>query len=384
MNIELIEIEVSTAASVTATALNVVNQQVAARDAIEAGFLIMEERYKNVIYDVTTTAGMDAAKRARAEVRQVRFNVQNATKEVSSKINDVKAGFSSASEKLIERIFRTETPLDEQVKCEEIRKATEKALKEQVERDQAAKVQLSINALVLDVDLASATADQLSAALADLQSIEISLEIFGGRAGEAQQIQVNTLEQLTKLHATALTAEKLQLAMADQQRQLDAARKLFDDQQATAVAARITEDLRLAGVRQKQADDLAAARKELDDRIEAERLAEQARQEVVAQAVRDAAAADQKILDDAAAAERQHLDAIAACKRKVLDDLATAERIENARIETNASRVRDAAVQLLEALVELVDEVDTFFDQNAGFIDTNAAHNAIHLALKGK
>jgi hypothetical protein len=90
-------------------------------------------------------------------------------------------------------------------------------------RVQAAIIQARIDSLDFDMELIGATAERIQRDMALLHSTEVSLEIFGARAGEAQQVKTETLENLGRLHATTLATELRQAAMAEQQAKIDAA-----------------------------------------------------------------------------------------------------------------------------------------------------------------
>ena len=215
-----------------------------------------------------------------------------------------------------------------------------KAAEEQAEREQAAKIQARIDGLGFDMRLLSQASSLVLAEKTLLSAVEVSLEIFGNRAGEAEQTKQTTLSQLDSLYASAVAREEQLRILVAQQEALAAAQKKLEDDQAAAVAARMAEDLRLAGLRAEEERRIAAERAKLDADLAAARLAEQAKIDEAARLVREAAAAEQKILDDAAAAERQRLADAAAAESKRLADIAAAERAEEQRL----SDIRVAAL----------------------------------------
>ena len=75
-----------------------------------------------------------------------------------------------------------------------------KAAEEQAEREQAARIQARIDALGLNVGLVNSSPDVILAELSRIDQTEVSLEIFGARAGEAAQIKAATRNQLDQLY----------------------------------------------------------------------------------------------------------------------------------------------------------------------------------------
>lgn len=232
--------------------------------------------------------------------------------------------------------------------------AIEKAKVEQAEREQAARIQARIDNLGFNLSLVGAPSASIKAEIKELTTIEVSLEVFGARAGEAQQIKLATLEKLAALHASALVTDAQQAAIEAQKAEQAAAaeklafeRRLMEEERAAIQAS-------LDAQRAQLANEQAAARKVEQDRVdEANRLA------------REAAAAAQKILDDAAALERQRLNQEAAEQRakQAAEDEAAAEASRLAAVARNAAadaafikdqRVRNAAGDMLELLQSVV------------------------------
>lgn len=232
--------------------------------------------------------------------------------------------------------------------------ATEKALLEKLAQEQADRLQARIDNLAFCSLLIGSPSAVIQADIDDISAIEVSLESFGSRAGEAQQLKQETLAKMAALYQSTVATEQAHAELERQQEALRAAQKKLEDDQAAAAAARAAEDKRLASLRDQLDADLAAARQ-----------AEQAKIDEAARVEREAAAAAQKILDDAAAAERQRLDEEAAEQRAKLEaEAAAAAEVERlAAVARNAAadaafikdqRVRNAAPALLASLQECI------------------------------
>lgn len=239
-----------------------------------------------------------------------------------------------------------------------------------VAREQAAVIQHRIDVLGFDVSLVGASAVQLLQKINDLGAIEISLEVYGDRAGEAQQLQAATLEQLNQLHDKALFAEAQQLAAAAQQAKLDAERAAFEIQVRAANEA--------AALTAKEAQEEIAKQHAI---LQLQRAAIDAEVAAAAKVISDKAAAEQKVLDDAAAEERALKDATLAASRALVQaELELAKQAHLAALAADEV-LRDASEALLAALIDLSFQVDQFqWRTSTSALSTDAAHAAIQQA----
>lgn len=336
--------------SPVAQALALVTTQVTQFGTLEAGFAVLETRYANVVYDVTTTKGMEDAKKARQEIRQVRYNAQALLKEAKAPLNTLKEQVTETADKIIERILKTEEPIDAQIKAEEDRKAAEKAERERLEAEAKAKVQAAVDGIGGFVQRAAGkTSEEITALTVELQALPIDLDTFGDRAGEAAELKDEVLailaDLLEKAKASELAAQQLAAqaqAQAAEAQRLANERKLLDAERAEIQAG---IDAQRKALQDQQAAINAQAEK-LREEAEAPARAAAAAAAAAEQATRDAEA--RRLLDEAAA--RQKAMAEAARKDAVL---------------------RDAAKPLLIALLALVNE-----EQPLG-IERQAYQNAL-------
>ena len=337
-------------------------------NAVTAGLADLKRKYGNVVVDVSSPSALAFAKTARHEIREPRHACEKIRKALKAPALLRAKLIDSEAARITAELLAIEAPWDEAIKAEEARKEVAKAALEQAEREQSEKIQARIDALGLNVGLVNASPDVILIELSRISQTEVSLEIFGSRAGEAAQIKAATQDQLDQLFRAAEVRKLQQAALDLQQAQLAAAQKKLDDDQAAAVAARMAEDLRLAGLRAEEERRIADERAKLDSDLATARKAEQDKLDAEAKLVRDAADAAQKVLDDAAAAARKKADDLAAAERLRLFELAAIERAEferavaekqaeAARIEANSSRVRGAATALLTGLQWALDQI---------------------------
>lgn len=356
-----------------------------------AALAALRARLSNVAYDVSTIKGLDIAKKDRAEVRGLRVALEAKRVELKAPALERSRLIDAEAKALTAELVALEKPIDDQIKAEERRKEVEKAAREQAEREAAAIVQGRIDAIRNLVNSsAGLNSHELSAVTSRLAEVEITLEEFGERAGEAAQVKGQALKQLAELATIAreseserarLIAEREELARlraeqeanerAERQRiaaeqkaeadRLAAERKKFEQEQAAARAeAKQREDADRA--RRDEEDRLAReARAAEDKRIADARAALEAEQRAAREAEEAKAAAARKIEQDAADAaaafERQRLDKIAADERAEQDRL-NAEKAAKAQAEYDAlmkaaadmKRMHDASPAMLGAL----------------------------------
>lgn len=366
----------------------------------------LRSRLANVAYDVSTIKGLDIAKKDRAEVRGLRVALEAKRVELKAPALERSRLIDAEAKALTAELVALEKPIDDQIKAEERRKEVEKAAREQAEREAAAKVQQCIDAIRESVAGAiGKSADAIAKFILLSEGIEITLEEFGDRAGEAAQVKARLLDQLREMHAAAVAHEAEQARMAaerEEMARLRAEQETRDNAERERIAAeQKAEADRLAAERKAFEKEQAAARAEAKKREDADR----ARRDEEDRLAREARAAEDKRIADARAAleaeqraireaeeakvaaerkaEQDRLDAIAAEKREAaaaeqrrLDEEAAARRAAEEAKHAAEQRLRDAAPALLAALKEML----LLVDREADDPETASARAAIELA----
>jgi colicin import membrane protein len=340
-----------------------------------AALAVLRARLENVAYDVSTTKGLDIAKKDRAEVRGLRTALEAKRVELKAPALERSRLIDAEAKALTAELVALEKPIDDQIKAEERRKEVEKAAREQAEREAAAKVQARIDAIrALAILPAGTKAAGIAAAIKSLADVDVSLGSFGDRAGEAAQAKTQTAASLDELHAAALAHEAEQVRMAAEREELA---RLRAEQEARDKAERE----RIAAEQKIEADRLAAERKAFEKeqaaaRAEAKKRedADRARRDEEDRKAREARAAEDKRLADARAAveaeqramrqaaeakaaaerkaEQDAADAAAALERQRLDRIAAAEREEAAREQAERAAKAEAEYAALMAAAE--------------------------------
>lgn len=223
-------------------------------DTVEAGLARLQKRYANVVFNVSTTKGMKEATDARMAIREPRYAVKNALDAAKKPLNELKADITARAEALTAEILKLETPIDEQIKAEEKRKADEKEAREAADRARLLAITERISAIRAMGARAStcrtaARVEEIKTALA-----AVDLTGFDEFEGEAVAAHTAATETVTNIHAAkvaeeaereerrlAQEAEDARIkaaadALAQQQAELERQRKEFADQQAAFLA----------------------------------------------------------------------------------------------------------------------------------------------------
>lgn len=338
----------------TALALKQMNANVAEFDAVEAGLQELEQKYTNVVYDVTTTKGMTDAKAARMEIRQVRYNVQNAVESAKRPLEALKKAIAGRGAAIIARTDPLEKPIDAQIKAEEERKAAKKAEEErkEAERVKAINDRVEYFAQVIVANVTASAAD-IQKALEEVEAKVITLDEYAERAGEAEQSKRSAVETLGLMLTQRKAADEANAAaarLAEEQRQRE------EEQRARDEAARVEREKAEAAERER----IEAERKKLDDERAAFQRQQEAfrqqQQESAAQAEREAKEkADRRVRWQLSIGAMKDFSSLVRTVREV------DEAIENLRAVTltferfgelldEAAKVRDEEVAKLQAM----------------------------------
>lgn len=249
---------------------------------------VVREKYAAAVFDYKTTAGLDEAKAARVEIREVRYSIQNAEKSVLVPYQDaVKAAQARVTQvkefgqKLKDDVLLIETPIDTAIKAEEKRRSDEKEAKEQAERERVDAIQVKITRFrSVAGAYAARSAEDIASILESVKSSVVLPEEYAEFEAEATIARDNAIEQLETLHGAAVAREAAAAQLAAQQKELDELRekqRIADEEAETLRKKRAEED------RQRLADQQA----ELDRQREQLKKDQDAQKEKDAQAERD-------------------------------------------------------------------------------------------------
>ena len=216
----------------------------------EAALADLAGRYKGVLFEVQTPAGLATAKKARAELRTYRVALEKLRVEIKAPALKRVQEVDSEARRITAALVALEDPIDAQIKKEEERK--------ELERTAAAR----------------AEADRL-AAEAESKRIVEEAKLAAERADIARRQAALDAAEKERLETEAAARRKIE----EEER---AARQRIEDQERAARVAREEADRVAAVARAAEEALLRVAR----DKVEAER-AEVLRQERLAQQARD-------------------------------------------------------------------------------------------------
>jgi colicin import membrane protein len=310
------------------TAIVEVQTAVAEFDKVAAGLAELQKQYGGVVYDVTTTKGMDEAKAARAAVREPRYEIERVRKAAKAPILKLGKELDDRAKAITADILKIEEPIDEQIKNEEARKEAEKQAKIAAEQKRVADLQERVAELRGNRMLSPTSGSELIAEhISDLEGAAVD-DTFQEFREQAEAAKAEGLEWLRNVHAAAvgheaeqarIKAEREELArlraeQAERDRLAEIERKALAEKQAAEAAAeraRIAEEERQAKALRdaeaaKQAEELRLMRlaQETAAAAERKRIADE---EAAAKAIRDAEA--KKLADERAEFERQQAEA---------------------------------------------------------------------------
>ena len=299
----------------------VVSTQVAEYSQTAAGLAELRNRLANVVHDVTTTAGMEAARKDRRECVGLRTSLEAKRVELKAPALERCKLIDAEAKRITGEIWSLESPIDSTIKVEEDRKAREKAEREQKERQRIAEIHRRIEFI------RSRVVELIGESSADVQAVMAQMEP-DGEIGSAL-----TFENYAELLPIAIEARDGTLAKLREMH----AQTLANEQEA----ARLKTEREAFAAQKKEQDRL--------DEIERDRLADEAR-------------AAKKARDDEAKAERKRLDHEARAareQREAADRQAKLERDEQDRIakakreaDEKADRERKAALDKQQAEID--------------------------------
>lgn len=302
---------------------------VAEYTATEAALGELRGRLKDVVHDVTTTKGMEAAKKDRAEVRGLRTALEAKRKEIKAPALERCRLIDAEAQRITAALLELEEPIDAQIKAEEKRKADEKAAKEEAERKRVAAIRERIDGMRDATIRASGKDSKTIEMIVGMLSDTAIDESFSELAAEAEGVKQGTLTKLREMLAAAEAQEAEAKRLAEQRAELARQEKEAAERRAAERRAQEEEAARIRAQQEAEAARLKAEREAFErQQAEASRKAEEERAE-----------ADRK-----AAAEREEADRIAREKREAEEREAKARRDEEERIAREAREAEERRI----------------------------------------
>ncbi|AVS68155.1 hypothetical protein C8245_23050 [Paracidovorax avenae] len=336
-----------------ATAVEVLRSTALAElSAVDLGIAALRDKYADANYDVSTTKGMDAAKRARLDIRERRYKVPHIVKAQKEVLTQISRDIDSEGDRITQALLALETPIHNVIKAEEDRKAEEKAERERVARERAERIQRDMDTMRDAVlQAVGTTPERIQQLMDSVLAVDVTVDAFGDRAGEAMQLKLQTGNRLADLKAQAEAAAVLQAQLEEQRAALRRA------EEARKASEELERQVREAAER-AQREEADRLQREAADQLAQERAAfERQQQEAVEERARE-----QKRLND----ERAALEAEREAERQAVEQArrqAEQDRREQEQREADERAAREAkdkaAQQRMHAASPLMLEVLT-------------------------
>lgn len=247
----------------------------------DAALADLAGRFKDVVYDVTTTAGMQSARVARAELRGYRVDLEKTRVEIKAPALERCRLIDAEAKRITAVLSDLEDPIDAQIKSEEKRKEREAMERVMAEQRRVNDIRAQIDHIKRwPASCVGMKAAQVAEVLAALTARVIGEDFaeFQGEAREALQVSIAQVEAMhagavaQEAEAERIKAERAELAKlraeADAREQADrealeserrAARVQIDAEQRAAREAQAVEDSRLAAERARLEAERTAA-----------------------------------------------------------------------------------------------------------------------------
>ena len=324
------------------TALTLQQHAMQEIDAVAAGITALQEKYRDVVFDVATTKGMADAKAARQEIRQVRYDVERIRKDKGSELKKIATAINDRAAEITSPIRALEDPIDAQIKAEEDRKEAEREAKRQAEAERVAAMNARLdNIRNMPLQAVGASAEEIQQAIEKLDGdgLDGFDEVY---LPTAQQTKDAALASLQKLLDERRALDE-QAAELERQRQEQAAREAEE-----AEARRQQQEREDAERRERQAREDAdrAARQAEEDR----QRAEQAERDRAEREAEEARLAEQRRQLEAEQAAQREAEAKAEQERQEAAQRAEADRM--AREQAEAEEREQARVQAEQEAID--------------------------------
>ena len=215
-----------------------VSTEIAEYQPIAAVLAELHKRYARVVYDVRTTPGMEMAKAARKELRDVRINLEDIRKELKAPALKRAKAIDEEAKAITEKIVALESPIAEQIEAEAKREEREKQERIEKEQRRVAEIQTRVNAIRwLPSSMAGRPSESIEKALVELRSRVIGPD-FEEFQREAEMERATAVQTLSTVLAGAQAQESEAEKVAAERAELARLRKEADEREARDAAER--------------------------------------------------------------------------------------------------------------------------------------------------
>lgn len=174
----------------------------------ETALTKLEKQLANVVYDVSTVKGLDAAKKDRAKLRTLRTSLDKLRKELNQEDQKRIATRNEQAKAITGRISALEDPIDEQIKKREDEQQRAREERERAEAERLRVINDAIAALErIPLEHLDSTADQLAEAITALEADELAT-FDDVHMPTARAVRDASLDRLRKMHMHRVEIER--------------------------------------------------------------------------------------------------------------------------------------------------------------------------------
>jgi hypothetical protein len=235
-------------------------------DKVSAGLAAIAARYPvDLVYDVTTGAGMVEAVAHRAAWREPRLSVERLRKQAKAPVLALGKDIDARAAWLTEQLLIGEGPVDAQIKAEEKRKEDAKQARIAAEFGRVQAIQDAIAEIHMDATIASSKGSAVIAeALAELRSRTLDPKVFQELGAQAEAARTATVSKLEVAHKAALHTEAETARLAAEREELDRLRAEAAERKAKDEATARVEQQRVSADQEAERARIAAAQADID------------------------------------------------------------------------------------------------------------------------
>lgn len=205
----------------------------------------------DVVYEITTTKGMEAAKAHRAAWRDPRITVEKARSMAKAPILALGKNIDARAARLKEQLLIGETPIDQLIKAEEARREEARQAKINAEMGRVMAIQEALSEIALDVQIAcNKTSADIQALLDRMRTTEPDPLVFQEQIDQARAAWAAGIGKLETAHKAKLWDEEQEAQRAAAEAERKRQQEAEDAERARIAAEQAAEAKRLAAQQQ--------------------------------------------------------------------------------------------------------------------------------------
>ncbi|MGH7946166.1 MAG: hypothetical protein ACREF9_14305 [Opitutaceae bacterium] len=166
---------------------------------VEAGLAVLRDKYAGVVFDIATAKGLDDARRARAEIREPRYECEKIRKRLKAPALEYSRRIDTEAARITAELEKLETPIDAIIKREEDAAEARREAKRRAEAERVARLRRiveEIRAWPLTAMALNATGLRQDIERREAWNVEDLPEEIRQEAAEAKEEALGTLRKV--------------------------------------------------------------------------------------------------------------------------------------------------------------------------------------------